>query len=86
MFLESKHTFSHIADGLKIKVVTKEVSLTDIVNTFQNYLKACGFIFEGNLELVQENELVIPISEYQELQKLDDESMDQNSTLRNTIL
>jgi hypothetical protein len=31
-----------------------EISITQMLNNFESYLKACGFVFDGHLEVVQE--------------------------------
>lgn len=33
---------------------SNDVSLTDMVNEFQNFLKACGYIFNGELDFREE--------------------------------
>jgi hypothetical protein len=35
-------------------VITKDVSLPDLLQEFECFLKACGFVFEGELDIIQE--------------------------------
>lgn len=38
----------------RIEVATSSESLPDVVEAFERYLLACGYRFEGHLELVNE--------------------------------
>lgn len=31
-------------------------TLTEVIQSFENFLKACGYVFDGNLDIVKEDE------------------------------
>jgi hypothetical protein len=33
-----------------------ESTLTEVIEKFENFLKACGYVFDGHLDIVQEEE------------------------------
>lgn len=41
-------------DHVKVTVETKTPMLAEVVSAFKSYLKAAGFVFEGNLDFVDE--------------------------------
>ena len=43
-------------DGSKITVEVQEETLTSVVEAFERFLKAAGFIFDGYLQIVNEEE------------------------------
>lgn len=52
-----RYTFTSQSKTSKtiIKVETEEVSLTDLLERFEDFLRACGFSFEGYLDFVPED-------------------------------
>ena len=58
--MKQKHTFRYtnthaFGTEYEVEVSTNEVSLTEIIAAFENYLKGCGFILKDeHLELVEE--------------------------------
>jgi hypothetical protein len=43
-------------DGPKITYEFENIMLSDTLDNIQNFLKGCGFVFDGMLEIVDENE------------------------------
>jgi len=60
--MNAKHTFKYVQEGsehyspieITFEVPTLEVTLTQMLDNFEGYLKACGFVFDGHLEVVDE--------------------------------
>ena len=50
MRFEQKH--KHV----KIVIETDEVTLPEIIQTFSDFLKGCGFVFDGRLDFVYDEE------------------------------
>ena len=52
-----KHTFicndDHNAET-RIELSTDAVGLDDVLDIFDNYLHACGFVFNGNVTIMDE--------------------------------
>lgn len=42
-----RHQFSYIYDEETVCINTSSESLAEILNSFERYLKACGFHFDG---------------------------------------
>ena len=40
----------------RVEVTTNAVTLADILPAFEGYLKAMGFVFEGHVDIVDEEE------------------------------
>jgi hypothetical protein len=51
----SKFTFAHTLDDLKITHEFEEIQLNNVIENFESFLRGCGFIFDGNLEIVEKN-------------------------------
>jgi len=43
-------------DGPKITYEFKNIMLADTLDNIQNFLKGCGFVFDGVLEIVEDGE------------------------------
>ena len=43
-------------DGPKITYEFKNIMLADTLDNLQNFLKGCGFVFHGMLEIVEDGE------------------------------
>ena len=43
-------------DGPKITYEFKNIMLADTLDNLQNFLKGCGFVFDGMLEIVEDGE------------------------------
>ncbi len=39
----------------KTEVVTTDVAIPDVLEAVEDFLRGCGFFFEGNLEIVNNN-------------------------------
>ena len=81
----SKYTFtceytdiSGRPDGSKITIEVQEDTLMSVVEAFERFLKGAGFIFDGYLQIVDEEEY--PAGTYQE----DEEETTTNNTYRTT--
>lgn len=81
----SKYTFtceytdiSGQPDGSKITIEVQEDTLMSVVEAFERFLKGAGFIFDGYLQIVDEEEY--PAGTYQE----DEEETTTNNTYRTT--
>jgi hypothetical protein len=44
------------SDGPKITYEFKNIMLADTLDNLQNFLKGCGFVFDGMLEIVEDGE------------------------------
>ena len=44
-------------DNTDIVMSTDEITLTEIVQEFQHFLLACGYVFDGDLDFVEEESL-----------------------------
>jgi hypothetical protein len=70
--MNAKHTFKYVQEGsehyspieITFEVPTLEVTLTQMLNNFEGYLKACGFVFDGHLEVVDEETCAVDDTEY----------------------
>lgn len=51
-----KFKHEHELSGLKISVETQGNDLTSILETFESFLRAAGFQFDGTLEIISEEE------------------------------
>ena len=52
-------TFEHKSDydnqpTTLVTVTTDAVSLSEILGTMEDFLRGCGFVFDGHLEIVEE--------------------------------
>ena len=47
-------------DHTSIRMSTNTVSLDEVLETFENYLRACGFVFDGRVDIVEPEELLFP--------------------------
>lgn len=56
MSFTNKHSFIHEATTRTVTVVSEAETLPDIVEAFEDYLRACGFIFDGHLDIIEEDE------------------------------
>ncbi len=43
-------------DDVKLQMTTEAETLSDLIETFQYFLKGAGFHFDGNLEIVTEDD------------------------------
>lgn len=50
--MEYNMKFSHESNGTKVELETQEVTLPAILEEFENFLRGCGFSFDGNIEVV----------------------------------
>lgn len=41
--------------GSTVIVKSNEVVLTDLLEDFEDFLRGCGFVFDGHLEIVEES-------------------------------
>jgi hypothetical protein len=41
-------------DTVRIEITHKEESLSNVVRVFEDFLKACGYSFEGHLDFVED--------------------------------
>jgi hypothetical protein len=54
------HTFTHTPDPanefdlIRVEMSSNAVSLDDMCELFERYLKATGFVFDGQVNIVQE--------------------------------
>jgi hypothetical protein len=62
-YMKAKHTFKYIQEEggenfspveVTFEIPTGEVTITEMLYNFECYLKACGFVFDGHLEVVDE--------------------------------
>ena len=62
--MKAKHTFKYIQEEggenfspieVTFEIPTGEVTITEMLYNFECYLKACGFVFDGHLEIYQED-------------------------------
>ncbi len=44
-------------DDVKLQMTTEAETLSDLIETFQYFLKGSGFHFDGNLEIVTEDDI-----------------------------
>jgi len=51
----SKFSFSHTLDDLKITHEFEEIQLNNVIENFESFLRGCGFVFDGNLEIVSDS-------------------------------
>ena len=51
----NEYKFTHICDGIKVQIKSNEVCLSDLVSTFEHFLRGCGFQFDGEMAIVQES-------------------------------
>jgi len=49
----SKFTFTHTLDDLKITHEFDEIQLNNVIENFESFLRGCGFVFNGNLEIIE---------------------------------
>ena len=54
-FIKEPDEVSYSYDTTTVKFETRDVVMTDLLVTFENFLRACGFVFDGNL-IVDEKE------------------------------
>lgn len=38
----------------EVEVTTYDVTLTEIIQAFEDYLRGCGFVFDGNLTIIND--------------------------------
>lgn len=55
-----KYTYSdtHLEEFSPVEITVEapgEITLTQMLYNFQSYLKACGFVFDGSLEIVSDD-------------------------------
>lgn len=43
-------------DDTKVRIATSSETLTGVIGAFEEYLKACGFHFEGRLEIIDDQD------------------------------
>jgi len=58
----NKMRFTFIADhesGERITYETEKDFLTDVVGDFELFLRGCGFVFDGNLDFVEEHRAAV---------------------------
>ena len=62
--MNAKHQFKYTYSGTNLEEYSPvevtfdmpgEVTITQMLYNFESYLKACGFVFDGHLELIQES-------------------------------
>jgi hypothetical protein len=62
--MKAKHTFKYTQEEggenfspveVTFEIPTGEVTITEMLYNFECYLKACGFVFDGHLEIYQED-------------------------------
>ena len=51
----SKFTFTHTLDDLKITHEFEAIHVNKVVENFEDFLRGCGFVFDGNLEIVEQD-------------------------------
>lgn len=51
--------------------VDPHLNLNDILESFERFLKACGYVFDGHLEI---NDLINEENEFDELNEYDEET------------
>jgi hypothetical protein len=49
----SKFTFVHTVNDLKITHEFEVIHLNYVIENFESFLRGCGFVFDGNLEIVE---------------------------------
>lgn len=59
--MEQKHTFryevtSEEYSDFSIELSCSSVILSDVIESFEQYLRGCGFVFDGRLDLVPDND------------------------------
>lgn len=61
--METEHSFTYIVRDGKGNIVestiknTNAVTLSEILEAFESYLKGCGFCFNGYLDIVEDESL-----------------------------
>lgn len=56
--------FRHVdRNGDSIEMNITAVTITEVLEFFENFLKGCGYIFEGALQIVEHEELVPSIAQ-----------------------
>jgi hypothetical protein len=72
--MKAKHTFKYIQEEggenfspveVTFEIPTGEVTITEMLYNFECYLKACGFVFDGHLEVVEEEKYDGPELDWQ---------------------
>lgn len=59
-------TFGGQSDGETVKFYTpQDASLSDMLEMYQRFLRASGYVFDGNIEIVPEDE--VPTNEDKEV-------------------
>jgi hypothetical protein len=55
-FIYEEEPFPYLNEGVTAKrtVEFSAVSLTDILTEFENFLKGNGFVFDGNIDIVND--------------------------------
>jgi hypothetical protein len=48
-------------DDTDVSVSTNSITLEPLLDTFESFLKACGYVFSGKLEIV-DDEIIQPIA------------------------
>jgi hypothetical protein len=46
---------SHPESKIEI-TIDSQSTLTEVIESFENFLKACGYVFNGHLDIVQDEE------------------------------
>jgi len=59
----SKFTFTHTLDDLKITHEFEAIQINKVVENFEDFLRGCGYVFDGNLEIVEQEKF--PLEEYE---------------------
>jgi hypothetical protein len=63
--MKAKHTFKYVQESagekcspieVTFEIPTGEVTISEMLYNFECYLRACGFVFDGHLEVVGEVE------------------------------
>lgn len=47
----------NVYDVTTVSMTVDTVSLPDMISEFENFLRAVGFVFNGHLEIVEEDEV-----------------------------
>jgi hypothetical protein len=51
----NKFTFIHESYGTKITYETDDYTLNALLENFEDFLKGCGFVFDGNIDIVKDD-------------------------------
>lgn len=56
--MHTKYKFVRVSDdGSKTISVTRAMVLSEVIEEFESFLRGCGFVFDGHIEIVDdENE------------------------------